>query len=83
MNNLEALEQRAGEEIEVPQRVLDVQEFYSNPTLEEGLQILRRYDADYVMVYANSGYEDQMKQLPGFELIETPGERYGLFAVDL
>ena len=50
LNNLEALEQRAEEEIEVPRRILDVQKFYSNPTLEEGLGILRRYEVDYVMV---------------------------------
>ena len=83
LNNLEALEQRAEEGIEIPRRVLDVQKFYSNPTLEEGLGILRRYEVDYVMVYADSDYEDQLKQLPGFELIDTPSGRYGLLAVDL
>ncbi len=83
LNNLEALERRAGEKIKVPQRALDVQKFYASPTLEEGLRILRRYDTDYVMVYGNSGYEAQLQQLPEFEVIETPSKRYSLFAVDL
>ncbi len=83
LNNLDALEERAGENIKVPQRALDVQKFYSNPTLEEGLRILRRYEADYVMVYQGSGYDEQLERLPGFEPVETPSGRYSLFALDL
>lgn len=81
--NLPALEARAGEEIEVPQRVLDVQAFYSSLTFEEAFEILRRYKVDYVLVYRDTPLEGQLAQLPAFEMVETPGERYSLFAVDL
>ena len=83
LNNLSALERRAGKELEVPQRVLDVDKFYSNPTFDEAFEILRRYDVDYLLVYRGAPLEGQLEGLPEFRRISTPGERYGLFEVNL
>jgi len=68
--------------IEVPQRALDVRNFYSGPTLEEGIGILRRNEVDYVLVHADSPLDEQLGRLPGFALMKTPGGTYSLYAVD-
>ena len=80
----EELERRAGSEIDIPQRYLDVHRFFFEPTLEERYEILRRYEVDYLMVYADSVFDERLKTLPGFSAVDdAPRERYSLYAVDL
>jgi Family of unknown function (DUF6077) len=81
----EILERRAGSEINIPQRYLDVHRFFFGPTLdEEGYRILRRYEVDYLMIDADSPLDERLKTLPGFSAVdEAPRERYSLYAVDL
>jgi hypothetical protein len=80
---LPELEKRAPGQIEVPQGSLDVQEFFSGTTLQKGVEILRRNDVDYVMVAKDSRLTGSLEDLPGFEPVETPSERYDLYSVDL
>jgi Family of unknown function (DUF6077) len=77
---LPALERRAPGQIDVPQRVLDVRRFFHGSTQKE--EILRRYEVDYVLLYENPSLERQLEKLRGITAIETPGERYSLYAVD-
>ena len=79
------LERRAGSEIEIPQHYLDVHNFFFGPTLDrEAHEILRRYGADYLMVYAGGPLDERLKTLPGFSAVDgAPREKYGLYAVDL
>jgi hypothetical protein len=77
---LPALERRAPRQIDVPQRVLDVRRFFHDSTLQE--EILRCYEVDYVLLYANPSLRRQLENLPGITAIETPGEIYSLHAVD-
>jgi hypothetical protein len=77
---LPALERRAPRQIDVPQRVLDVRTFFHDSTLQE--EILRRYEVDYVLLYANPSLSSQLENLPGVTAIEIPGERYSLHAVE-
>jgi Family of unknown function (DUF6077) len=79
---LPALERRAPGQIEVPQGALDVRKFFNGPTFEEAVRILRRYEVDYVMLSADSPLDKQLRQLSGFVAIDTPGERYNLYAVN-
>ncbi|MGB3683901.1 MAG: DUF6077 domain-containing protein [Rubrobacteraceae bacterium] len=81
LDNLQELEQRLDEPIEAPPRVRDVQSFYSGVTLNEGYRILRQYGVDYVLIPSNPAFEQQLRDLPGFEPVkETEG--YTLFRVD-
>ena len=82
LTNLRELEQRLGGRIEVPRRVEDVHRFYSGTTFEESYRILRRYEVDYVLIWANTPFERQLASLPGFERVKST-ERYSLFRVDL
>ena len=79
------LEQRAGSKIHIPRRYLDVHDFFFGPTLDaEAHEILRRYDVDYLMVYAAGPLDERLKTLPGFSAVDgAPKEKYGLYAVDL
>jgi hypothetical protein len=79
------LEKLAGSHINLPQRYLDVHSFFFGPTLdEEAYDILRRYQADYLMVYAGSPMDEQLKTLPGFSpVVDAPREKYSLYHVDL
>ena len=79
------LEKLAGSRIEIPQRYLDVHSFFFGPTLdEEAHAILRRYDVDYLMVYAGSPLDERLETLPGFSPVEAaPREKYSLYKVDL
>jgi hypothetical protein len=81
----EELEELAGSHIDIPQRYLDVHNFFFGPTLdEEAYDILRRYRADYLMVYAGSPLDEQLKTLPGFSPVEdAPRAKYSLYNVDL
>jgi hypothetical protein len=60
-----------------------VQEFFSGTTLQRGVEILRRNNVDYVMVARNSQLTESLKRLSGFTPVETPSERYDLYAVDI
>jgi hypothetical protein len=79
------LEKLAGSNINIPQRYLDVHSFFFGPTLdEEAYDILRRYHADYLMVYAGSPLDEQLKTLRGFSQVDdAPREKYSLYDVDL
>jgi Family of unknown function (DUF6077) len=80
---LPQLENRVPGQIEVPQGSLDVRDFFSGTTLQEGVEILRRNDVDYVMVANDSQLTGALDRLSGFTPVETPSERYALYAVDL
>jgi hypothetical protein len=79
------LEKLAGSHIDIPQRYLDVHSFFFGPTLNrEAYGILRRYHADYLMVYAGSPLDERLKTLPGFSPVnDAPREKYSLYTVDL
>ncbi|HEX2740261.1 MAG TPA: hypothetical protein VHM69_07420, partial [Rubrobacter sp.] len=81
----EKLEKLAGSEIDIPRRYLDVHSFFFGPTLdEEAYDILRRYQIDYLMVYAGSPLDERLKSLPGFSHMEdAPRYKYSLYTVDL
>jgi hypothetical protein len=66
----------------VPQGALDVHNFFSRSTLEEKLRIIQRHEVDYVMVPSGSPLNGPLKSQPGFTAIDTPGERYTLYAVN-
>lgn len=82
LQNLDALERRVGRKIKVPQGELDVHKFYSEPPSRESYQILRRHKVDYVMALTHTPFCEKLNHLPGFDLMNTPGDRYSLFAVD-
>jgi hypothetical protein len=60
-----------------------VREFFSGTTLQQSIEILRRYNVDYVMVAKDSQLTGSLERLSGFTRVETPSERYDLYAVDL
>jgi len=80
---LPELEQRAPGRIEVPQGSLDVKEFFGGTDLESAVEILRRHDVDYVMVRSDSQLDRAIDELPGFEPVREPSERYDVYEVDL
>jgi hypothetical protein len=79
------LEKLAGSKIDIPRRYLDVHDFYFGPTLDgEAYAILRRYHADYLMVYRGSPLDERLKALPGFSPVDdAPRAKYSLYKVDL
>jgi hypothetical protein len=79
------LEKLAGSRIVIPSRYLDVHDFFFGPTLDrEAYAILRRYKADYLMVYSGSPLDERLKTLPGFFPVEdAPREKYSLYQVVL
>jgi hypothetical protein len=81
----EQLEALAGSRINIPQRYLDVHNFFFGPTLDaEAYAILRRYHADYLMVYRGSPLDERLASLPGFSPVDdAPQKKYSLYAVDL
>ena len=83
LNHLPELERAAGTDIEVPQHMRDVRRFFTVSTYEEGIRILRRHEVDYVLVFQGSPLDAQLNNLSGFSRLDTPGNRYALYAVDL
>jgi len=81
----ERLENLAGSQIEIPQRYLDVHDFFFGPTLDgEAYAILRRYRADYLMVYRGSPLDECLRILPGFSPVDdAPRVKYSLYRVHL
>jgi hypothetical protein len=79
------LEQLAGSHIDIPQRYLDVHSFFFGPTLDtEAYGILRRYHADYLMVYAGSPLDERLKTMPGYSPVnDAPRVKYSLYTVHL
>jgi hypothetical protein len=83
LNVLPALERRADGRISVPQGALDVHTFFSSPTSEEVVRILRSHEMDYVMVPTKKSHlNERLGRLPGFVAIATPGRGYDLYMVD-
>lgn len=80
---LPELEQRASRQIEVPQGSLDVREFFGGTSLQRGIGILNRNDVDLVMVHSGSGLDQGLADLPGFEPVSEPSERYNVYEVNL
>jgi hypothetical protein len=79
---LPELEERVPGRIEVPQGSLDVKHFFYDSTLEKRMEILRRNKVDYVMFPKDAALIVSLKEQPGFTPVDTPSERYVLFAVD-
>jgi hypothetical protein len=79
---LPALQGRAPGRVEVPRGTLDVRSFYYDSTPEEKLRILARYDADYVMVRADSPLDETLGFRPGFAAAYTSAGGYSLYAVN-
>ncbi len=83
LGQLKELERRAGRDIEVPQGDMDVRRFYQGVPMREGVRIIRRHDADYVLLRRNSPPDEYLGSLPGFVAVEdAPTERYSLYTVD-
>jgi Family of unknown function (DUF6077) len=80
--HLEALERRAGRNIEVPQRALDLQTFFRSASPQERWQILKHYNVDYVMAYASGPTDKQLRQLPGLEAVEVSDGYFELYKVE-
>ena len=80
---LPELERRADGRVNVPQGARDVQGFFSHPTFEEVSWILRRYDADYVVVPTKKPrLNARLRSLPGIITTDSPGQGYALYVVD-
>ncbi len=82
LNMLPALQARVPGEIGLPEGALDVNRFFSGPSLPEAMEILRDYEADYLMLHANTPLDEQLPEVPGFTSIDIPGERYSIYKVD-
>src|SRR5215217_6448062 len=80
----EELEKLAGSRIDIPQRYLDVHNFFFGPTLDrQAYGILRSYHVDYLMVYRDSPLDERLMTLPGFSPIQdAPRKKYSLYNVD-
>jgi hypothetical protein len=79
---LPELKKRVPGQIEVPQGSLAVKNFFYDSTLDKRMEILRRNKVDYVMLPEDSPLGDTLKRRPGFSPVDTPSERYVLFAID-
>ena len=82
LNMLPALQARVPGEIELPKGALDVNRFFYGPSLPEAMEILRDYDADYLMLRANTPLDEQLPEVPGFTPLDVPGERYSIYRVN-
>ena len=83
LNVLPKLEERVPGRIEAPRGAVDVRAFFNGTTLGRGVEILRRYDVDLVMVNADSSLDAALGRLPGFRPRDEPSDRYNVYAVDL
>jgi hypothetical protein len=80
---LPELEERTDGRVRVPRGALDVQTFFSRPTLGEVNQILRRREVDYVMVPAGKRrLNELLGSLPGVAATYNPRQGYRLYVVD-
>jgi hypothetical protein len=77
------LEERTDGRVRAPRGALDVQAFFSRPTSGEVNRILRRHEADYVMVpMGKQRLNERLGGLPGFTAAYNPREGYRLYVVD-
>jgi hypothetical protein len=67
----------------VPQGSLDVREFFGETTGQRRTEILRRNQVDYVLAEKDSPLANWLERGRAFESVDTPGEGYELYAVDL
>ena len=81
LDHLQALERRAGRNIDVPQRSLDVQTFFQAATPQERWQILRHYNVDYVMAYEDSSTDKQLRRLTGLSAVGVRDRYFNLYKV--
>jgi uncharacterized protein DUF6077/uncharacterized protein DUF6541 len=80
---LPELERRVDGEVSVPRGALDVQTFFSRPTSEEVIPVLRRHDVDYVMVpKGKPRLSELLVRLPGVVATFSPKQGYHLYVVD-
>jgi hypothetical protein len=82
------LEERSSQEIEIPQRARDAQKFAATRRVnEELIRILKRYEVDYVLVgkppLERAIERDIKRGSSGFTRMDTPGEGYSLYKVNL
>jgi hypothetical protein len=83
LKHLAALRRRVPGQIDPPPGGLDVRWFYYSRTpVEEKLRILRRHEVDYLMVRAGFPLNGKLQRWHGFTILDTPGARYSLYAVD-
>lgn len=65
-----------------PRKARDVRDFFEASTVSSAMiETLQRYEVDYVLLPANSPLNIQLGHLPGFTVLDTPGERYKLYSV--
>ena len=63
-------------------KVKAVQDFFAASTVNSTMiETLQRYEVDYVLLPANSPLNVQLGHLPGFTVLDNPGERYKLYGV--
>jgi len=81
---LEKLQARTNNAIQPPEGSLAVFAFYHiTPDPRDKLELLRRHNADYVMVIEGSRVEERLQDIPGVTPIKTPpSSRYNLYDVD-
>ena len=80
---LPELERRTDGGVSVPRGALGVQTFFSRPTSGEVIRVLRRHEADYVMVPKGKRRLDRLLvRLPGVVDTYSPKQGYHLYVVD-
>ncbi len=84
IQNRREIERATSNDIEVPQRALDVQSFSSTYEVNGMLmEILRRYKVDYMLVYNGGKLDADLRRSPDFVEMDNPGEGYRLYEVRL
>ena len=79
---LPALEERVPGRIDPPRGALAVNRFLSGATITEAADILRRHEADYLMLRTNTPPDRHLAGVAGLTALDTPGERYSIYRVD-
>lgn len=84
IQNRREIERATSNDIEVPQRALDVQSFSSTHEVNGMLmEILSRYKVGYVLVYKGGKLDADLRRSPDFVEMDNPDERYRLYEVRL
>ena len=77
------LEESGSGENATSRRAQTVQDFFDASTLSPAMiETLQSYEADYVLLPTGSPLNIQLRHLPGFTALDTPGERYQLYGVN-
>lgn len=82
MKHQTALNKRVPGKVDVSQVALDVRDFFHRSTLDGKIGIIQSNKVDYVMTKAGSQLSNKLGNLSGFTVMDTPGEKYALFAVN-